>query len=118
MRKALCVLFIALVVGSGAADCKGSKPNPKKSLTPKQTITAQEVRICIDSAFGTRQKDEACADVSATGCCVWRFVRNQAPWPPELPAVGEVLQPGRGFLEPLPNSEPVTIPPEGAFFQR
>ena len=118
MRKALCVLFIALVVGSGAADCKGSKPNPKKSLAPKPTITAQEVKACVDSLDAKRRKDSDCDDTSPAGCCDWRYLRNQAPWPLELPAVGETVEKGRGFLDPLPGGNPVTIPPEGAFFQR
>lgn len=114
MRKALCVLFIVLAVGSGAADCSKKEPQPRPS---KPVISAQEVVLCIDSAFKVREADEKCAH-PVDNCCYLRYVRNQQPWPAELPAINERLEDGRGFTTPLPGSTPATIPPEGAIFQR
>lgn len=122
MRKALSALLAVLAVMSMAATCKkDERSGPGQwgsTRPPKPMIVAQEVQICVDTAFNTREKDEACKDTSATGCCVVRFLRNDPAWERELPAVKEVVDPGRAFSKPLPGSTPVTIPPEGAVFQR
>lgn len=111
MRKAL---FIGLVVLAMAADCGKEAPKPRPS---KPVIEAQEVALCIDSAFKTREADEKCAH-AVDDCCYLRYVRNEEPWPRELPAIGEPLENGRGFIKPRPGSAPVNIPPQGAIFQR
>lgn len=110
MRRTLALLFAVTMLAACAQKRQPTKPKP--------VITAQEVKLCIDTAFQTRDRDELCDNDSATSCCTWRYVRNQEPWPLELPAINQVLEKGRGFAQPLPGSTPVTIPPEGAIFQR
>lgn len=113
MRKAL---FIALAVLAMAADCSKAKtpaPNPSKPAT-----NAQVVVLCVETPFNIRREDHWCGAQKVDDCCVLRYVKNDPAWPVELPAVGEELANGRGFVKPPAGSTPVNIPPEGAIFQR
>lgn len=112
MPKALLAVTLTASLAVPVAGCE----KKKEHTPPKPIITAQEVEICVDVALNTRNPDMDCADNSTAACCDWRYIRNNPAWPLELPAVGQIVDTGRAFLEPLPGSKPERIAPQGAVF--